>query len=297
MVFDAGIAADLRRRYPEARIDAVRFGAADPLASAPASDARPVVFGACAPTAAIRRLDVILDAFATLPPAPPIRLHVLDPVVDLDGAAARLDAHELGDRVTLAPPARDPQALLAATDVCLCLSWPPAGETTPQWVRCLAAGKPTIVSARACPVDAPLLDPGRGDIAAALPTRASRSRWTPSTKSIRLRWPCAGSRPTPISAARWGALARRYREREHPHGPMEEDYRRAIRTAAATAAPDPDGLPAHLLPTAWITHGQLRRARARRSTFWSRPSAPDGVKGEDHVRAHRLPRGSGATEA
>ena len=57
-------------------------------------------------------------------------------------ARARIDALQLADRVALEAPFSDPDAALAATDICLCLGWGPAGETTPLWLRCLAAGKP-----------------------------------------------------------------------------------------------------------------------------------------------------------
>ena len=172
MTCDARRAADLRELYPAARIDAVRFGAPDPLAAAatppaaaepPAAAARPpaapaLVFGVCAPTAMVRRLEPIVDAFAALPPAPPTRLQVLGPVARRADVQARIDALRLGGRVTL-ERTPIPDAALRSTDVCICLAWPPAGETTPLWIRCLAAGKPTIVGPRPCPDQAPLLDP------------------------------------------------------------------------------------------------------------------------------------------
>ena len=50
---------------------------------------------------------------------------------------------------------------LAATDVCLCLRWPTARETSATWLRALAAGKATIVTDLAHLQDAPLLPAAR----------------------------------------------------------------------------------------------------------------------------------------
>ena len=47
---------------------------------------------------------------------------------------------------------------LARSDVCVALQDGP-GAVTDSWLRCLAAGRPTIVSARARLADVPLLDP------------------------------------------------------------------------------------------------------------------------------------------
>jgi hypothetical protein len=50
-------------------------------------------------------------------------------------------------------------AYLAAADVCLCLRWPSSRETSASWLRCLAAGKATIVTDLVHTVDVPALDP------------------------------------------------------------------------------------------------------------------------------------------
>jgi len=50
-------------------------------------------------------------------------------------------------------------AELRAADVCVCLRWPTARETSASWLRCLAAGKPTIVPDQLSTVDVPTLDP------------------------------------------------------------------------------------------------------------------------------------------
>ena len=245
-VCDAGAADVLRRRYPDARIDILRFGATDllPETRRPAAP-EPLVFGVCAPTAAIRRLDTILDAFARLPPAPATRLRVLHPVVEPEAATSRIDALGLADRVT-ATPAADPDAAVAASDVCICLSWPPAGETTPLWIRCLAAGKPTIVSARSGPVDAPLVDPRTWRHRNGAPEEGVAVAVDPTAEADTLTLAMRRLAADVELRAALGVRARRYWEQQHGGAAMAEDYRCAIRTAAVTPRPDPDSLPTHL---------------------------------------------------
>jgi glycosyltransferase involved in cell wall biosynthesis len=48
---------------------------------------------------------------------------------------------------------------LAAADVCLCMRWPSSRETSASWLRCIAAGKPTITTDLIHTVDIPMLDP------------------------------------------------------------------------------------------------------------------------------------------
>ena len=48
---------------------------------------------------------------------------------------------------------------LAASDVCLCMRWPTSRETSASWLRCLAAGKPTISTDLVHTADVPTLDP------------------------------------------------------------------------------------------------------------------------------------------
>jgi glycosyltransferase involved in cell wall biosynthesis len=48
---------------------------------------------------------------------------------------------------------------LALSDACLCLRWPTGRETSAAWLRCLAAGKPTVISGLAHLTDVPAIDP------------------------------------------------------------------------------------------------------------------------------------------
>ena len=57
---------------------------------------------------------------------------------------------------------------LAASDVCLCMRWPTSRETSASWLRCLAAGKPTISTDLVHTVDIPTLDPRNWSVLAGL---------------------------------------------------------------------------------------------------------------------------------
>src|SRR5262249_27936802 len=59
---------------------------------------------------------------------------------------------------------------LAAADACLCLRWPTAQESSASWLRCLAAGRPTVISDLAHLADIPTVDVSRGGGSAEEPT-------------------------------------------------------------------------------------------------------------------------------
>ncbi len=90
---------------------------------------------------------------------------------------------------------------IAACDVALNLRWPTAREMSGPWLRCLAAGKPTVIVDLAHLADVPTLDPRRGSrtrasasVRQAAPCAPSRS--TSSTRITRFGWRCDGSAPT-----------------------------------------------------------------------------------------------------
>ncbi len=86
---------------------------------------------------------------------------------DLQAEAERL---ALSGRVTFSGYLADEDIddYLAASDVCLCLRWPTSRETSASWLRCLAAGKPTISTDLVHTVDIPTLDPRNWSVLAGL---------------------------------------------------------------------------------------------------------------------------------
>jgi glycosyltransferase involved in cell wall biosynthesis len=67
----------------------------------------------------------------------------------------------IGGRVTFAGylPDSEIDDYLRASDVCVCTRWPTSRETSASWLRCLAAGKPTISTDLVHTLDIPTLDP------------------------------------------------------------------------------------------------------------------------------------------
>ena len=149
-------------------------------------------------------------------------------------------------------------AELRAADVCLCLRWPTARETSASWLRCLAAGKPTIVPDQLSTSDVPTLDPrhwqlkhDRTDAAVVFqppdPARAVAVSIELSDEEAMLR---QALRRLVADADLRSALGRRAREwwqARHTVARMQRDYTTALAWAATQPVPDwPADAPAHL---------------------------------------------------
>ena len=80
--------------------------------------------------------------------------------------AGDLSAHGVADRVRVTGWVDDAAVggYLAAADACLCLRWPTAEETSASWLRCLAAGRATVISDLAHLVDVPATVALRADL-------------------------------------------------------------------------------------------------------------------------------------
>ena len=266
-VHNAWLADRLRRDYPNAAVESIRMGVGDPLAGATdpgRARARgrerlglapgDVAFGAFGGVTPEKRVPQILRALAAIRDAVPAARLILV------GAGAshydvRQDAVESGitDRVTLAGYVDDAALddCLAAVDVCLCLRWPSGYETSASWLRCLAAGKPTVVTDLPHLADVPaLLNPrnttttplGTGNDADAAPVTVAidildEDRSLADT--LRRLGTDADLR------RRLGERARAWWRAHHRIDLMAEDYERLFATAAARAAP---ALPGELLP-------------------------------------------------
>lgn len=155
------LAGELRRQFPRASIDVIPMGVRPVLegraaaASGHAIRARhgiaadAIVFGTYGKVTAAKRIAPMLTALARVARQHP-NVHLLvagETGDELDVARLAEDAG-VTDRVTLAGYVDDAQLddYLRAADACLCLRWPSSGETSASWLRCLAAGKPTMVT-------------------------------------------------------------------------------------------------------------------------------------------------------
>ena len=163
-VHDRRAADDLRRKYPGCRIDLLRLGVTrSDEESCSTVAAGHVVFAAVPHTTCVGGIAVILRALRRVRRETSATLRILGAVEDPAALASEILAAGLdADAVTVAkeeaPRDGSDSALLSRSHVCVCLQDRP-GEVTDSWLRCLAAGRPTIVGARARLADIPLLDP------------------------------------------------------------------------------------------------------------------------------------------
>jgi glycosyltransferase involved in cell wall biosynthesis len=172
-VHNARVAAALREEFPDVPVEAIHLGTA-PFESADNAAARArvrarfgvpenaVLFAAFGKMTAEKRIEVILRAFETMAgERGDVHLLLAGDTSECAAINAARFSAPLSARVHVAGYIPD-QAIgeyLAASDACLCLRWPTALETSAAWVRCLAAGKPTVISDLAHLVDIPAIDP------------------------------------------------------------------------------------------------------------------------------------------
>jgi glycosyltransferase involved in cell wall biosynthesis len=259
-VHNAGAAGDLREQYPDIRVETIRMGVPDgrlPPDTEADSRARlcrdlriperAIVFMAFGRVTAEKRIEPILRALAAVV-ARGVNAHLVL-VGEADGfplLASLVAGYRLGERVQVTGHIADDRVAghLAAADACLCLRWPTAGETSASWLRALAAGRPTVVTALAHLADVPTLD--------ATSWRPSHPSRDPAAISIDLldedtALVEAMSRLAVDQDLRndLGRTGYAYWSREHTLEQMREDYRRVMAEAAARPVPFVSGLPAH----------------------------------------------------
>jgi glycosyltransferase involved in cell wall biosynthesis len=263
VVHNARVAGDLREQYPGIRVDTIRMGVPDGrLQPGAAAAARArlhhglrIPHGACVFMAfgrvtAEKRIEPILRTLAALTArgraghdAHLVLVGEADGFPSLAGLVAQ---HRLGDRVHVTGHIADDRVAdhLAAADVCLCLRWPTAGETSASWLRALAAARPTVVTGLAHLADVPTLDAAHWQ-----PSQRSRD---PIAVSVDLldegegllaaMSRLAGDEALRSDLARAGHT---YWSHEHSLELMAEDYRRVMAEAVARPAPFVDDLPPH----------------------------------------------------
>ena len=285
-VHSPGLAAQLRESYPAQEFHVVEMGVADPTVGP--SDLRPaspnprggeggtfrpsevrsrhaipaerVLFAAYGMLTPEKRLTEIFKAMRSLLTAiPDMHLLLVGQPADYYDVEADARGHGVAEHVSVTGYVTDGElpSYLAAADVCLCLRWPTSRETSASWLRCLAAGKPTVVNDLVHTADVPALDP--------------RS-WTPTMPITKSGDGRSGAAVGPICVAvdivdeqhslglamrrlardgqlreELGRRAREYWAAGHTLGRMAADYHEAIEAALRRPAPDRSHLPAHLL--------------------------------------------------
>src|SRR5438445_3382972 len=161
------VAAELRESFPGTPIETIRLGKATPSSSPDARGRtraalgipdRSLVFAVFGKLTAEKRLAPIVRVFSSLVNIG-FDAHL---VLVGDGSELRPGGRMLaaGGRIHVTGHVSD-EAIgeyLAAADACLCLRWPTALETSASWLRCLSAGRATVVSDLAHLADVPTLD-------------------------------------------------------------------------------------------------------------------------------------------
>lgn len=273
-VHNARLAADLRAAHPDTRIEVVTMGVPDPAAGlkpGPTYDATIrrrhgiddsalllVAFGMQTPEKRITSVMHAMRATASIVPD----VHLLLVGQDVSHLDPLDDAKRLGidSRVTMTGFVADAEIAdyLSAADVCLCLRWPSSRETSASWLRCLAAGRTTIVTDLADLVDIPTIEPlgwqvrripTMNDLAASADPVAIAINARDEVHSLmRAFVRLAGD---PALRDRLGRAGRAHWEQHHTLDRMIADYRRllALSANASCSSAHTHDLPPHLVST------------------------------------------------
>jgi len=184
LVHNDWLAEQIREAHPAATVDVVEMGVPGSVLRAGArqkirlrhgipDDA--VVFTAFGKVTPEKRVREAMRAFASVVEGVPhARLLVAGETVEYYDLQAEAERLGVSERVIFSGylPDEDIDDYLTASDVCLCMRWPTSRETSASWLRCLAAGKPTISTDLVHTVDVPTLDPRNWSVLAGLPAAA-----------------------------------------------------------------------------------------------------------------------------
>ncbi len=285
---------DLDAEFSPTPVEAIRMGVADPLGPAArtslqADEARErlglpadgVIFCAFGGVTPEKRVRQALRALAAIGPGTYGAYLVLlgEPAGYYDAAA---DARRFGveDRVRLTGYVGDEEfpAYLDAADVCLCLRWPTTRETSAAWLRCLAAGKATVITDLVHNDEAPLLDP-RTWITLGAAGRPGRTRDAGAEDAVSVGIDILDEDHSLALAMRrlardpdlrdqLGRSARAWWEREHTLARMASDYRRVIARTLELPFPDLSSLPVHFRNDGtWLAESLVRAVDGRGEAF------------------------------
>jgi glycosyltransferase involved in cell wall biosynthesis len=279
-VYNPRVAAELREVYPDTPIAAIRLGTAplslvghrfsgagaegtivDPThvehRSSGAGAARirtalgipetSVAFAVFGTVTAEKRIGPILRAFAGIVrDGADAHLLLAGDAAGYPSLGADIESSGLGDRIHVTGYVED-EAIgdyLGAADVCLCLRWPTAQETSAAWLNALAAARPTVISDLAHLVDIPSADPRNWRaFPANVEPVAVRIDLLDEEESLRLAMKrLASDADLRDRLARAGHA---YWQSNHTMAATADDYRAIIREAVTRPAPTISDLPPH----------------------------------------------------
>jgi len=170
-VHNAFLAEEIRNEIPGAAVEVVDMGVPAPTPSPDAGSrirarhgipAGAVVFLALGAVTPEKRIaQVVRQLAAVSQHAPQVFLLLAGQSAGHYDAAADLREAGVADRAVIAGFIEHDEIAdyLEAADVCLCLRWPTSRENSAAWLRCLAAGRPTVVTDLAHMTDISSYDP------------------------------------------------------------------------------------------------------------------------------------------
>ena len=206
-----------------------------------------VVFGCFGGLTPEKRVAPILAAFEAirhrLPPSVLLLGGEAPSYYDLRGDIARYDLDRLVFVTGYVEDEDDLTSLIAASDITLNLRWPTAREVSGPWLRSLAAGRCSIVSALAHLAGIPVISAGSWTAAAPASIAVAVDLAEEGDQLSKAMSRLAVDRPL---REQIGSDARAYWQREHSYDLMMEDYRRLLPLAASLPAPRPRR-PRHLI--------------------------------------------------
>jgi len=253
------LAARLRADVPGARVATVALGHGELLSpgevAAAGRRARErygialdaTVFGCYGGLSRDKRIPQVLAAFSA------IRPYVREARLLLAGAApwhydlvADIERHGLTDAVTVTGYLEADDAFtdaIAACDVAINLRWPTAREVSGPWLRCLAAGRSTVITDLSHLSDVPTIDPRTWQTNATDTPCAVAIDILDEDHSLRLALRRLGTDRELRDTL--GAAARAYWQEHHSIATMVDAYRGLIAAAIEQPARAVE-LPAHL---------------------------------------------------
>jgi glycosyltransferase involved in cell wall biosynthesis len=190
---------------------------------------------------------------------PDLRLMLVGDTAEHFDVRALAMALGLADRVIVTGFVGSDQlgSYLHASDICLCLRWPSGRETSASWLRCLAAGRPTVITDLAHVDDVPSYDPrswnvlppfiGEGAPEGALRANACAVSIDLLDEVHSLTIALRRLAHDRQLRDRLGRAARFCWEQCHTVQHMADDYWRVMARAVELSVARPEGLPPHLI--------------------------------------------------
>ena len=176
VVHNHWLADQIREAHPHVRVQIVEMGVSE---ATPRPGARQVIrsrygiragavlFIALGKVTPEKRIREVVRALAAMSEAvPDAHLLLAGETVDYYDPISDARAFGVDGRVCVAGYVPDDEIddHIAAADVCSCMRWPTSRETSASWLRCLAAGRPTLTTDLVHTVDIPALDPRDGSV-------------------------------------------------------------------------------------------------------------------------------------